>query len=113
MTPALKRLIIERQQAFHSGERAAWLHYRGKVQKEILICKSSHYAKKVQHLKTYEPRKWWNCIKQITGKKRVSPNINVEDRDDVLVSGNDLADLLDKHFSSVSADLPPLDPSSP
>ena len=56
---------------------------------------------------------WWNCFKQITGKKRVSPNINIT-RDDVLVPGNDLADhdLLGRHFSSISSDLPPLDPSS-
>ena len=71
--------------------------------KEILTCKSSFYAKKVQH-------EMVELCQKIPGKKRVSPNINIT-RDNVLVSGSDLADLLVRYFSSISADLPPLDPS--
>jgi hypothetical protein len=31
MTPMLKQLIIQRQRAFLSGDRAVWLHHRDKV----------------------------------------------------------------------------------
>ena len=59
MTPSLKQLIHKRQRAFHSGDRDLWRHHRSKVKKEISLKKHSFYTNKVQHLKSCNPKKWW------------------------------------------------------
>ena len=63
MTPMLKQLIMQRQRAFHSSDRAVWLHHRDKVQREISLQKRTYYARKIQNLKNSNSRQWWNYIK--------------------------------------------------
>jgi hypothetical protein len=107
-TPMLKQLIIQRQRAFHSGDRAVWLHHRDKVQREISSQKCTYYARKIQNLKNSNPRQWWNYIKQITGKEKSAPNFDITS-DGVPMSDLELSGKLNEHFLSASADLPPLD----
>jgi hypothetical protein len=108
MTPMLKQLIIQRQRAFHSGDRAVWLHHRDNVQREISSQKRTYYARKIQNLKNSNPRQWWNYIKQITGKEKSAPNFDITS-DWVPMSDLELCGKLNEHFLSASADLPPLD----
>ncbi|CAB3995794.1 Hypothetical predicted protein [Paramuricea clavata] len=107
MTPMLKQLIIQRQRAFHSGDRAVWLHHRDKVQREISSQKHTYYARKIKNLKNSNPRQWWNYIKQITGKEKSTPNFDITS-DGVPMSDLELCGKLNEHFLSASADLPPL-----
>ena len=112
MTPTLKQLIIKRKRAFHSGDRVLWRHYRNKVQNEIRSRKHAYYANKVQHLKSSNPKKWWDCVKQMSGKKKApSTSINII-KDGGALSGTSLANVVNDHFLSINADLPPLDLSS-
>ncbi len=69
MTPALKKLINQRQKAFHSGSKETWRHYRLNVRKEILLKKRTYYENKVKHLKSSNPQIWWDYINQMTGKR--------------------------------------------
>ena len=75
---------------------------------EIALRKHSYYTKKVQYLKSNDPKKWWDYIRQITGKKKSSANISII-KDGVTTSGIDLVDMLNDYFSSISADLSSLD----
>ena len=69
MTPALKKLINQRQKAFHSGNKEMWRHYRLKVRKNILLKKRTHYGNKVKHLNSTDSRNWWDYFNQMTRKK--------------------------------------------
>ena len=111
MTPTLKKLINLRQKAFYSGNKDLWHHYRAKVRNDIMLKKRSYYENKVKQLKYSDPKKWWDCINQLSGKKKPTfNNINIV-KDGVTLSGMDLAQALNVHFLSVNDDLPNLDPS--
>ena len=73
MTPALKRLIYQRQKVFHSGNLDLWRHYGLKVRNDIGVKKLAYYSLKVQHLKSSDSRKWWDCVNQMSGKKDLPP----------------------------------------
>ena len=91
------------------GNQELWWHYRRKVINEILVCKRSYYANRVENPKSSKPRKWWESIKKISGEKKPSTNaINIV-KDGIILSGEDLAQLLNDHFVNVSSDLSQLD----
>jgi hypothetical protein len=51
---------------------------------------------------------WWDCVKQISGKKKTSSTpVNII-KDGVALSGTNLANAVNDHFPSINADLPPL-----
>ena len=110
MTPALKKLIYQRQKAFHSGNSDLWRHYRLKVRNDIGVKKREYYSTKVQHLKSSDSRKWWDCVNQMCGKKRPATNNIKIIKNGTTLSGKDLAESLNAYFLSVSNDLPPLNP---
>jgi hypothetical protein len=89
MTPALKKLIDQRQKAFHSGNKEIWRHYKLKVRKDILLKKRMHYENKVKHLKSNYPRKWWDYVNQMTGKKKSTPSSINFVKDGAILSGKD------------------------
>ena len=94
MTPALKKLIYQRQKAFHSGNLDLWRHYRLKVRNDIGVKKRAYYTNKEQHLKSSDSRKWWDCVNQMSGKKRsATNNINIV-KNGTTLSGKDLAQSL-------------------
>ena len=80
MSPTVKELIIKRQRAFHSGNGVLWRYYRNKVQYEIRSRKRTYYVKKVQQLKSANPKKWWDCVKQMSGKKRCHLHLSILSR---------------------------------
>ena len=106
MIPSLKQLINERQRAFHSGDRDLWRHYRSKVKKEISLKKRSFYRNKVQHFKSCNPKKWWDSVKLLSGRKNTSNNAIRIEKDGVPVTGKVLAQLLNGYFSSINTELP-------
>ena len=108
MSPALKQLVTKRQKAFRSGDKDQWLYLKNKVRKEISARKESYYFNKVQHLKSSDPRKWWDCIRQFSGKKSSSANIKIVKESETIL-GQELTELLNKHFLEVTAHLPRLD----
>ena len=85
MTPSIKRLIRDRQRAYHSGCAQQWRHFKNKVRDEICarffyeICARFFYAKKVQYLNSNDPRKWWSTINKIAGKSSSRSPISFED----------------------------------
>jgi hypothetical protein len=102
MSPILKQLITKRQRAFHSGDEPLWRHYRNKVQYEIRFRKHTYYVNKVQHLKSSNPKKWWDCVKQMSGKNKTSSTpVNII-KDGVALSGTNLANAVNNHFLSIS-----------
>ncbi|CAB4035140.1 Hypothetical predicted protein, partial [Paramuricea clavata] len=46
MTPALKKLIYQKQKAFHSGNLDLWRHYRFKVRNDIGVKTRAYYTNK-------------------------------------------------------------------
>ena len=51
MSVSIKRLVNERQRAFHSGLVPQWKILKYKVQTEITLRKKEYYRNKVQHLR--------------------------------------------------------------
>ncbi len=51
MSVSIKKLINDRQRAFHSGDVLQWRTLKYKVQTEIAVRKKEYYITKVQHLK--------------------------------------------------------------
>ena len=73
--------------------------------------KRTNYANKVQHLKSRGSRKWWDCVNQMSVKKRSAPsNIKII-KNVTILSGKDLAQSLSTFFLSVDNDISPLVPS--
>jgi hypothetical protein len=68
-----------------------------------------HYENKVKHLKSNYPRKWWDYVNQMTGKKKSTPSSINFVKDGAILSGKDLAQSLNTYFLSVNNDLPSLD----
>ena len=71
--------------------------------------KRSFHSNKVQHLKSCNPKKWWDSVKLLSGKKNASNSVIRIEKDGVPVTGKDLAQLLNGYFSSINTDLPYLD----
>ena len=110
MTPVLKKLIYQRQKASHSGNLDLWRHYRLKVRNDIGVKKRAYYTNKVQHLKSSDSRKWWDCVNQMSGEKRPATNNIKIVKNGTTLSGKDLAQSLNTYFLSVSNDLSTLNP---
>ena len=73
--------------------------------------KKDFYQEKVQHLRTSDPRKWWNIVNKISGKSSNSTSISYEDEAGNVISGANLAMRLNKFYISVTSDISPLDAS--
>lgn len=71
MSVKLKKLIHQRQVAFHSNRNSlSYKFYRNAVNKERKRCKAVYYTSKVRDLKGVNQRKWWNEIKKLSGTKK-------------------------------------------
>ena len=73
MTPALKKLIYQRQKAFHSGSLDLWRHYRLKVRNDIGVKKRAYYTNKVQHLNPVTPENGGTVLTRCPEKKDLQP----------------------------------------
>lgn len=59
VTDELSKLVALRQYHFHAGNKAAFAYYRNKVNRTRKGLQRSLYNKKMQNLKTTNPRGWW------------------------------------------------------
>ncbi len=68
ITETFHHLIKRRQFYFQSGNEIMFRMYRNKVNRERKRLKQHYVSKTLHNLKTVNPKKWWDCIKFITGK---------------------------------------------
>ena len=108
ITPSIKKLIKDRQKAFHNHNIPLWKSLRYKVQEEIKQRKKSFYKKKVQHLKSSDSRKWWKIINKMSGKPETTKPFTLE-RDGEILNNLQASNALNEFYTSVNADIPPLD----
>ena len=109
MTPAIKALIKQRQVAFHKQNIPLSKTIGNRVRREIKKAKRVHYNDKIQKHKASNPAEWYKQIKKLTGSGSKTSHIHVPE-----VDPNDtkqIADIINSHFASVAADVPPLDMS--
>ena len=107
MCSSLKKLILDRQNAFHSDNMPLWKHYRNKVKQAIIIQKQTFYSEKVCHLKQTEIRLWWKLVKRLSGNTKATTSFHIEKNGSIL-NDQELVNELNEFFISVSTDIPPL-----
>ena len=112
MSAEIKSLILERQRAYHSGSNQRWRHLRNKVQVVICKRKKEFYSRKVQSLKTTDPRSWWSLVNKLAGKPTSCSELSYPDEHGNIISGIALASRLNRYFISVTSDIQPLDLSA-
>ena len=78
MCSSLKHLILDCQNAFHSGNIPQWKHYRNKVKQAIIIQKQTFYLEKVCHLKQTDSRLWWKLVKRLSGNTKATTFFHIE-----------------------------------
>ena len=108
ITPGIKKLIKDRQKAFHNHNIPVWKSLRYKVQEEIKQRKKSFYKNNVQHLKNSDSRKWWKIINKMSGKPGTTKPFTLE-RDGEILNNLQASNALNEFYTSVTADIPPLD----
>ena len=78
MTPEFKMIISKRQKAYHKETTVQYHHFRNLANRLCAKIRSTHHQKMMDHLKSNpNPKKWWQCVKQLAGypKKQVLPNL--------------------------------------
>lgn len=78
MSVSIKKLINDRQKAFHSGNVLQWRTLKYKVQTEIALRKKEYYRNKVQHLKKDDCRKWWQVVNRMSGQSHKGTKFTFE-----------------------------------
>ena len=106
MTPSIKSLIRQRQDAFHNKNTRTWKYLRNKIVRAISTAKREHYCIKVKRLKVSNPAAWYREIKIITNSNKESKPIKVPG----IETNNlfDIANSINNQFASVASDLPPI-----
>ncbi|XP_072050129.1 uncharacterized protein [Amphiura filiformis] len=107
ITDHVKQLIVERQNAFQSGNVSEWRKLRNLVKREVEKAKISYHANRVRHLQKAEPRKWYQELKKITNSTKKDLKLNIPGIDDK--DGVGKANSINDMFANVSAHVPPLD----
>ncbi|CAH1257549.1 Hypp1854 [Branchiostoma lanceolatum] len=106
VTPHLKSLISDRQKAFDKGDTSTWKRLRNRIAREIATAKKGFYRDKIQNLKTADPRKWFQNIKEMANIRKDPAHIEVPGVDPS--STKDVANAINKHLASASQQHPPL-----
>ena len=112
MTSSIKQLILDNQRKYYSCHDEQWRHQRNKVRDTIYDRNKYFYRGKVQHLRSSDPRKWWNIINKISGRSGGTTSLSYDDEAGNVISGANLAARLNKFYISVTSDLSPLDTST-
>lgn len=103
MTPRIKRLIRQRDRAFHScPERYRKL--RNGVIREIKSAKASYYPDKIHHLKLANSRQWYDRIKALCGLQKQSSPLPCTSH----LSPENAVEEINSHFAAICQTLPPL-----
>ncbi|CAH1250897.1 Hypp8934 [Branchiostoma lanceolatum] len=106
ITPMIKSLISKRQRAFKKGDTCTWKHLRNKIAREISTAKNKHYHDNIKHLKSADPRKWYQNIKQMANLCSDPTDIEVPGVDQTCTQT--VANAINRHLASTSQQLPPL-----
>ena len=99
MTPAVKKLIQQRQVAFHLNNLFILKRLRNKVKMAIRIAKHNYYNKRVRSLKASNSAAWYRQIKLLTNGQREEKPISVPGVDQNNTFG--IANSINDHFASV------------
>ena len=103
----LLNLIHRRQYAWQNGDKIEYNRLRNKVQRTVKYLKLKYYNKCISNLRNSNPRKWWTNIKKLTGQRDQLPLTGLANN---ICDGDmpTLANSINNHLQSVSADLVPL-----
>jgi hypothetical protein len=106
-----RRLIRCRHYAWTSGDRITYNKLRNQVNQLSKRLRSQFYHRRIEGLRSSNPRDWWRRTKQLVGQQ-VKPQLQTLIND---TAGGDvqlLADLINNALLQVSIDLEPLSPES-
>ena len=106
-TPEIKEAITNRQRAWAKGSTALFSFWRNEVTKLCKSARRTFYMVSVNSQET-TPKKWWDNIKRLLGQSRSAPLSTFVVSDSVL-SGLDLAEVINDSFSKISSDMQPLE----
>ena len=93
---------------FNNGGTDEWKLYRNKVQQAIDNAKTHFYRDRVMQLKQDDPSSWYRHIKLMSSSSQTSKIINVPGASQAQPAT--VANVINGHFSSVSANMSRLDP---
>ncbi|CAH1239876.1 NCAPD2 [Branchiostoma lanceolatum] len=109
LTPEVKDLVHQRQEAFLRGSEKTWRELRIKIQKKIRKAKKAFYKDKVQAEKKNNPARWHQNVKAMLNTQSKGLTLNVED-----INPSDhkaVANAVNNVFCQITTSLPPLDPN--
>ena len=107
ITPNLKKLINQRQQAFLANNMDLYKHLARKVRLEIRKAKLCYNKKKAHLFHTLNPREWYKHIYKIIGNKKQNLNIiNIPDLENKTI--DEQTKIVNDHFSNICKKYPPL-----
>ena len=103
MTPCIKRLLRQRDRAFHSSPDQ-YRSLRNRVIREIKKAKASYYPDKIHHLKLTNNRQWYDKIKSLCGLQKQASSLPCVSH----LSPDNAAEEINGHFAAICQTLPPL-----
>ena len=104
ITPRVKRLMRQRNRAFHTGARE-YRQLRNTVIREIKVAKKEYYPTKIHHLKDSNSSQWYSRVRQLCGmgKQTTAFPCTAGHTD------QQACHLINDHFSAICQSLPCLD----
>lgn len=105
MSALIKRLINDRQRAFHSRLVPQWNIL--KVLNEVALRKKDYYKNNVHHLKNEDCQKCWLVVNQMSDRPQGDRMLAFKN-DARLLSDLGLANNLNEYYISANSDIPPL-----
>ena len=97
----------EIKEAWAKGSNVLFSFWRNKITKHCKSARRTFYMVSVNSQET-TPKKWWDNIKRLSGQSRSAPLSTFVVNDSVL-SGLDLAEVINDSFSKISSDMQALE----
>ena len=112
VTDRFRDLIRRRQQAWMSGQRVLYRFYRNKVNRLSKTLTKNYYDDCIAGLHTSKPRNWWKGMKELLGFGKSGDDNALLHLANQVCDGSlqQLAEIINNFFKSVSDPLPPLTP---
>ena len=107
MTPKIKRLMRQRNWAYHSCP-VQYRKVRNRVIREIKTAKANYYPDKLHRLKLANNRQWFSKIKALCGLQKQASSFPCTSH----LPANLAAEEINGHFSSICQTFPPLHTTS-
>ena len=113
ITPYFKRVIAERNRAFKNGDTVLYKKLRNKTEHLRRHSKKQYFFRQIENFKKGDPRTWWKEIKRVSGlptmkESNFLDHITSTDNE---FSVQNLPDMINSFFISVSSGIAPLDES--